>query len=180
MRTRDWLQVFNWEGGGLYNQITTRGYLYRADSQSNVAFFPAYPLVSRAVMAITGVRAEAALLIVSNLSFLAALAMLAFYVRDRYPDGPAHLAGYTLLAAALFPTGCFFRLAYSESTFLLLTALGMYAMLRRWPLWAVAVVVGLATASRPIGIALLPALAIHILRRSGTVGWAERCESHQA
>jgi hypothetical protein len=163
---RDWADAFNWMDGRWYKQIAAEGYEYDPGKATNIAFFPVYPIFGRAVVSVTGWRAEAALLIVSNLLLLAALAMLAFYVRDRYPDGRADLAGYALLAAALFPTGCFFRLTYSESTFLLLAVLAMYAMLRRWPLCAVALIIGLATATRPVGVALLAPLAIHILRRS--------------
>ena len=167
---RDWLDAFTWMDGKWYKQIAAEGYHYDPANRSNVAFFPVYPLLGRGLMAVSGLRAEAALLIVSNLSFLAALAMLAFYCRERDPAAPAELADYTLLAAALFPTGCFFRLTYSESTFLLLAILAMYAMLRRWPLWAIALIVGLATAARPVGVALLAPFAIHIWRR---------CRPHQ-
>ena len=182
---RDWLDAFTWMDGRWYKQIATEGYQYDPDANTNVAFFPVYPLLGRALIRASGLRAEVALLIVSNLSLLAALAMLAFYVRDRYPDAPTELTDYALLAAALFPTGCFFRLTYSESTFLFLAILAMYAMLRRWPLWAIALVVGLATAARPVGVALLAPFAIHICRRcrarsADRVGWDERSESHHA
>ncbi len=165
-QTRDWLGAFNWEDGNWYRQIAAEGYTYRPRGRSNVAFFPVYPLLGRALIAATGIRAEAALLIVSNLSLLAVLAMLGFYARDRYHDGPDELADYALLAAALFPTGCFFRLAYTESTFLLVAILAMYAMLRRWPLWGIAFIVGAATATRPVGVALLAPLGIHVWRRT--------------
>lgn len=166
---RDWLDAFDWMDGRWYKQIAMTGYEYDPNKNTNIAFFPVYPLLGRVVMRITGLRAEAALLVVSNLSLLAALAMLAFYVRDRYPDAPAELTDYTVLAASLFPTGCFFRLTYSESTFLLLAILAMYAMLRRWPLWAIALLVGLATAARPVGVALLAPFAIHIWHRGHRV-----------
>jgi hypothetical protein len=171
---RDWLDAFTWMDGRWYKQIAATGYEYDPDKNANVAFFPVYPLVGRAVIRLTGMRAEAALLIVSNLSLLGALAMLAFYVRDRYPDLPSDLADYTVLAAALFPTGCFFRLTYSESTFLLLAILAMYSMLRRWPLWAIVLIVGLVTAARPVGVALLAPFAIHIVRRSSSVSFRGR------
>lgn len=171
---RDFLDAFTWMDGKWYKQIATEGYHYDPDARSNIAFFPVYPLLARAVMAATGLPAEAALLVVSNASFLVALALLFLYVRDRpsvygerlgAPPAGDGLADWTVLAAALCPTGCFFRLAYSESTFLLLAVLAMYAMLRRWPPWMVALIVGLATAARPVGIALLAPFAIHLSRR---------------
>jgi hypothetical protein len=162
---REPLDAFTWMDGHWYTQIATEGYHYDPDARSNIAFFPVYPLLGRAVAVVTGLRTEAALLIVSNVSLLGALVTLYFYVHARYRDAPAELADWAVLAAALFPTGCFFRLAYSESTFLLLTLASMYGVVRRWPLWANALIVGLATAARPVGVALLAAFAIHVFRR---------------
>jgi hypothetical protein len=69
----------------------------------------------------------------------------------------------------LWPTGCFFRLAYSESLFLFLAILSMYAMQRRWPLLSIAIIVGAATASRPVGVALLCPLTLYIWSRQATL-----------
>jgi len=124
------------------------------------------------VRAATGLPIEAALLLVSNLSLLGAFVLLACYVRrptagnSAQPTAgntsPCRLADYTLVAMGLFPTGCFFRMGYTEATFLLLGVAAMYGIQRRWPLPAVALIVGLATAMRAAGIALLAPLAIHI------------------
>lgn len=168
-RSADWLSVFNWMDGRWYKQIAVEGYHYDPNARSNVAFYPAYPLLARGLMAVAGMRAEVALLVVSNLSFLAALLMLGLYAQARYPHESADTRDFVLLTAALFPAGCFFRLTYSESTCLALLVLAMYSMLRRWPLWACAALAGLATASRPIAIALAPAFVIHVWRH-GCVG----------
>jgi hypothetical protein len=178
---RDWLDAIAWQGGKWYKQIATEGYEYDPDKNTNIAYFPLYPLLGRAVMRVTGLRPEAALLIVSNLSLLLALAMLAFYIRDRYPDAPTNLADYAVAAAALFPTGCFYRFAYSESTFLCLAILAMYTMVRRWPLWVISLVIGLATAARPVGVALLTPFAIHIVRRAyhGEASVRQRADPHR-
>ena len=61
------------------------------------------------------------------------------------------------------------RMAYSESLFVFLTILAMYGMARRWPLWAIASVVGLATATRFAGLALLLPLGMYIWSKSGSV-----------
>jgi hypothetical protein len=73
-----------------------------------------------------------------------------------------------LLALALFPPTLFMRMAYSESTFLLLTVLAMFGMERNWRVWHIAAIVGLATATRLTGIALLPPLALYAWNRSGS------------
>lgn len=152
--------------GRWYRQIAVDGYFYDPERRSNVAFFPVYPLLARGLIWLTGLRAEAALLVVSNLSLLFALWLLARYTRARWPEADTNLVGCVVLAAAIFPTGCFFRLAYSESTFLLLSILAMLGMARNWPVWRTALIIGLATAARPVGIALLAPLAIHVCRQS--------------
>src|SRR5262249_37654447 len=66
----------------------------------------------------------------------------------------------------LFPTSLFFRTAYSESLFLLLTILFLYAMVRTWPFVLIATIAGMATATRPVGVAFLVPLTIHLWHRS--------------
>jgi hypothetical protein len=127
-------------------------------------------LLGAAVAAALPVRMETALLIVSNTSFLLALIALGLYVRARYPAAESSVVDFTLLSACLFPTACFFRLPYSESTFLLLCIIAMYGIERRWATIVVALVVGLATASRPVGVALLAPLALDIWRRHPGIG----------
>lgn len=68
--------------GRWYRQIAVEGYSYDPNRRSNVAFFPVYPLLARGVIWLTGLRAEAALLVVSNLSLLVALWLLARYTRE--------------------------------------------------------------------------------------------------
>ena len=159
-----------------YKRVVEDGYQFKLNGQSNIAFFPVYPLLARWVRAATGLPTEAALLLVSNVSFLAAFVLLARYVRARFPTAqpaagntaPRGLADYTLVALGLFPTGCFFRMCYTEATFLLLAVAAMYGIQRRWPLPAVALIVGLATATRAAGVALLAPLAFYIWQSQPT------------
>jgi hypothetical protein len=55
-----------------------------------------------------------------------------------------------------------FRMAYTESLFLLLLLFGMWAMHRKWSKTVIALVVGLATACRPTGVALLGPFALYL------------------
>jgi Gpi18-like mannosyltransferase len=71
-------------------------------------------------------------------------------------------------AFGFFPTSCFFRLPYSESLFVTLTLLALIGMARDWPFWWVAVIIGLGTATRPVGVALVPPFILHLWQRSGT------------
>ena len=147
-----------WDGTW-YARIARDGYSYDPDEASPVAFFPAYPLLARGVMAATGLRAEAALLAVSHGCLLAAFVVLARYVAVRSADGRPgdgpDLPDFVLLSFGLWPTAMFCRAAYTESLFVLVCLTAFYGIARRWPPVAVAAVVGLATACRPVGMALL-------------------------
>jgi hypothetical protein len=151
----------NWDGKW-YAQIARDGYTYDPKAMSSVAFFPAYPLLGRAVARVTGLPHTDALAVVSNLFLVAALCLLMDYARRRFPDGPPHLPVYSALALALCPLAFFFRVAYTESMFLFLAVLAMYGLLRRWPIFLVALTIGLATATRATGVALIPPLALAV------------------
>jgi hypothetical protein len=59
-------------------------------------------------------------------------------------------------------------MAYSESLFLLTAILALYGMERKWPLIVLALIIGMATATRPVGVALLAPLVLHIAATSKT------------
>lgn len=160
----------NWDGYW-YANIARDGYFYDPQSQSSVAFFPAYPLLSRAVMRVSGVDAEAAMLVVSHAALIGVFLLLYVYIRQRSDH---HLEDHelrdTVLAVfALWPTTMFFRMAYTESLFVLLLLLIMYGMQRRWNPVAIALIIGLATATRAVGVAALPVFALHLWRESATL-----------
>lgn len=153
----------NWDGQW-YAHIARDGYSYDPKAQSSVAQFPVFPLAGRCLSWITGLHYDLALTLVANISFLLTLALLGDYIHRR-PESPSGLALFAPLALALFPVGFFFRMAYSESLFLLLAVLTLYGLARQWPIWTVAVLVGLATATRPVGVALIPPLLLTGWRR---------------
>lgn len=162
----DALHAFaNWDGEW-YLRIVHNGYAYDATKPSSVAFFPAYPLLAWGIVRATGVDPVVALLIVSHTALIAAFALALAYVRLRFPNDKQEFGGYVLLSLGMFPTALFFRMAYSESLFVFLTVLCLYGMERRWPLVLLGVLVGVATATRPVGLALLPPFVLHVWRRS--------------
>jgi hypothetical protein len=150
-------------------EIASRGYSYHPEARSSVAFFPVFPLTGRFVAALTGLKPEIALLLASNGLLLGAFILLWLYARRRYGDAPADVPGYALLAFGLFPTTFFFRMNYSESSFLFFAILTMLAIQRRWPLAVIALIAGLATATHPVGIAVVPVFCMHLWQRSP--GW---------
>jgi hypothetical protein len=154
-----------WDGQW-YKRIVADGYSYDPDNQSTVAFFPVYPLLARLLVCITGLRPDLALLAIAHLSLISAFILMIAYVRERYKSTSPGLAEYVLLALGLLPFTFFFRMAYSEAPFLLLTILALYGMERKWSLAIIALIIGLATATRPVGLGLLAPLILHIWHRS--------------
>jgi hypothetical protein len=164
---RDLLRGFVHWDAQFYKSIVERGFSYDAN-QDLLAFFPAYPLLARGIVHLTGCRTELALVMVAHVFLAAAFVLFVRYVRVRYSQTP-ELCSYVLLAFGLFPTTFFFRMAYTESMFVCLTILALLAMERRWPLFGIALIVGLSTATRPVGIALVPVFALHVWQRA--VSW---------
>lgn len=157
-----------WDGQW-YMEISARGYDYDPQKHSSVSFFPLYPLLGRAVAAVTGLDVGASLLLVSHVFLIGAIVLLSGYVCDRYADSPPGARAYVVLAFALFPTTLFMRVAYSESLLVFLCVLTLYGIQRRWPAWALAPIIGLATAARSVGVALAGALALYLWKREKSV-----------
>lgn len=161
-----------WDGGW-YRKIVADGYSFTPTGESAFAFFPAYPLLARAVSFLTRCGTEWALLATAHLCLLAALIVFYRYARLRTGGEPA-TAQLALLSAAIVPTTFFFRVAYAESLLFLIGALVLLAIERRWhPAW-VALLVGLGTAARPSGGALLFPLALYLLQRQENPRWIAR------
>jgi hypothetical protein len=153
-----------WDSGW-YEHIMTQGYSYTPGKQSPVAFFPGYPCGAWCLHRLTDLPPDWSLVVLANLCLAATFVLLAAYVRRRYGDAPDQMVLLTLLALGLLPTTFWFRMAYSESPFVMLTVLSLYLMERRAPLPLIAATMGLATGIRPTGIALLAPLAWHLWQR---------------
>ncbi len=129
------------------------------------AFFPLYPLVTRVFSILTFGNIAVAGVLVANLAFVAAMAVL-------YRLSIIHLdhdrAVRSLAFVALAPGAVAFAMAYSDSLFLLLAAGAFLAAeQRRW--WLMALLYGLATLTRLQGIFLGIPLAVAIATEHG--GW---------
>ncbi len=155
-----------WDGEW-YVRIASRGYSYDPDRMSSVAFFPLYPSLGGALVHTAGMRPEIALLVVSHGALIGVFFLLAAYVHQRFPGADAGLAEFAVLAMALFPTTFFFRMAYTESTFLLLMLWALYGMERGWGLIPIASIIGLTTAARTVGVALVPVFGLYLWQRLG-------------
>ena len=140
-----------------YRQIAISGYEPRSldgKPKNTWAFFPVYPLLVRALGGDAASFSIVAVL-TSNVALLAALFAVAASGRALgAPDDDVERATWYL---ALFPTSYFFSLPMTESLFLLLSAGAVLAAAQKhW--WAAGILGALASATRVIGICLLPAL----------------------
>lgn len=161
------IDAFRMGDARAYEDIARNGYSWNGDplARCNVAFFPVYPWVGRALSAATGMSVIGALLFTSNVAFTLSGMLLWSYLLPRSPERAPNLGWQAVLLMTVIPTGCFFRLAYSESLLLLLAVGSFFLMERRIPLPFLCFVVGLATATRAVGAALVFALAIFVLER---------------
>jgi hypothetical protein len=143
-----------------YGWIAEHGYDPAIGHGNTVAFFPLYPLAWRAAAFVLPGPMTLAATILSSLLFGAALCLLYRMTQGRYGEA---MARRTVLYLAVFPLAFVFSLPYAESLFLLLV-LGAFALTwyGRW--WAGCAVGALAVLARPVGIALLPALAWRLWR----------------
>ena len=155
----------NWDGQW-YKNIAQEGYFYDPRHHSSVAFFPAYPILVWFVSWCTGIGVVKSLVVVSNACLLATFIGLYRYAVLRYGETPRGEAELSVLALGLVPTGFFFRVAYSESLFLLVTLLFLWSIESKKKPILVALIAGLATSVRPPGIGLLPALVLYLWRQS--------------
>lgn len=159
---------FGWDATW-YSEIAARGYAYNPNEQSSVAFFPAYPLLGRGIVIISGVEPRISLMACTVISLTAVFVLMQFYC-TRIHQATLEGSALVITIFGLFPTTLFFRMAYTESLFVLLLLLSMYGMARHWPHFLVAVIIGLATATRPVGVALLPVFAYFLWQESGSWG----------
>jgi hypothetical protein len=148
-----------------YLRIASKG--YRSDDQSG-AFFPLYPMLTRAVGVVTGGHWLLAAYVVSNVSVLVALVLL--YRLTSLELSEQH-ARRVVVYACVFPTGFFLFAPYTESLFLALTVGCLYAARRRR--WLVAGGLGvLAAATRSPGVLLVGALAVEAVLQAREDGGA--------
>jgi hypothetical protein len=147
-----------------YVQIARDGYWYQPLAQSNVAFFPLYPLTVRLLAPLTGGNLVLAGFLLSNFYLLCALVFLYQLAALELHDKAA--AGRTVFYLAFFPTAFFLSAVYTESLFLCLSIATIYfARRQRWVLAAVAGL--LAAATRNLGVVLWLLVLWEWLRHHG-------------
>ncbi|MGF1989354.1 MAG: mannosyltransferase family protein [Nostoc sp. ZfuVER08] len=145
-----------------YRAIATSGYEFVDDgNQHNLAFFPLFPLSLWVLMKL-GLRFELAGILVNNLAFFAALYCLYFWIKEHYGNSAAH---WVSAVVCCYPSSMFTTVIYTEGLYLFLSTAALRAFDDKQYRWT-AFWGAMATATRPTGMALIPALAI--------AAWKER------
>lgn len=149
---------------------------YGGTEQAAAAFYPLYPLLTAVLgRVLFGHYLLAGVLI----SLAAALGAFVLLYELAEPRLGAAGARRTVLYLAIFPFALFLQAVYSESLFLLLV-LASFLLAERGSFLGAGVTAGLAWLTRPVGIALLPALALIAWRAPNRVGALLRLASAPA
>ena len=162
------LEIFAAWDSGWYWDIATRGYYFRPDGQSSIAFFPLYPMLMRLAAAPFGGGDRATWIAGIAVAFIAyACALVAVHRLAARMLGSREAARRTVLYIVVFPWSLFMARVYSESLFLLTSVLAVSgAFDRRW--WWAGTWGALATLTRPNGILIaLPLVLFAIADRPG-------------
>ncbi len=139
-----------------YHAIATAGYEFVDDSkQHNLAFFPLFPFSIWMLMKL-GISFELAGILINNLAFLGALYYLYFWMKDNYNT---RVAQWVTTVFSLCPLSMFTTVIYTEGLYLFLSTATLYTFEQKKYQWT-AVWGALATATRPTGMALIPALLL--------------------
>ncbi|HZB35379.1 MAG TPA: mannosyltransferase family protein [Gaiellaceae bacterium] len=129
---------------------------YGAAEEASAAFYPLYPLLVGVLGRLLLGHYVLAGVLISLAATLGSLALL-----HRLAEAKLGLEGArrAVLYLAVFPFAVFLQAVYSESLFLFL-ALGAFVLAERGNFLGAGVGAGLAWLTRPLGVALLPALAL--------------------
>jgi hypothetical protein len=159
-----WVHAFGWWDGWWYLGIARRGYLFfQPERQSPTAFFPLYPLLIRETAGVAGSALVAGFLI-TLASGLGAAVVFHRWCVARFGSRTARYAVALLL---LYPFAFYLMGAvYADALFLFTAAGAFLAFELDHPVLA-GLLAALATATRPVGVALILGLWILALERRG-------------
>lgn len=155
--------LYSWANfdGVHYLTIIKEGYLKTELIQ---VFFPAFPILAR-ILTFSGISPIMACLILGNLAMLLLSFMWFHFLSYNFSRQQA-FRGVLLLIT--FPTAFYLGAVYSESIFMLLSIGAFYAAgKKRWLITGA--LVALATATKVVGIVLVPALLLEIYLQTNKV-----------
>jgi len=146
-----------------YLDIARNGYYLRDPAQSNVVFFPLYPLLMRLLAPLCGGDFVLSGWILSSFFLFPAVYMLTRLVREFHPGLDPCLPAVFLLT---FPMAFFLNAVYSESLFLFLSLTAVY-FARRDDFLKAAIAAAFASATRIAGVFLCVLLLAEFVRARG-------------
>lgn len=165
---------WQWDGEW-YASIIQDGYRWHPGRESNVAFFPLFPFLVRALAPVGSGSSFFTVGVLMN-HFLFLLALIAVWLYAERKSG-SDTAGRTVFLVSLFPTAFFFSAAYSEPLFLLCAAASLAALQRNRYLLAGGAGF-FASLARPTGVLLVIPYAIevfgHRTRAPGAWAWMRK------
>ena len=151
--------------GVWYRSIAADGYFFRGEeAQSSVAFFPVYPLVMRAFHSVFGGDLAAWGMFITLLSGLTVATLFYRWCVPRIGDVSARFAVAMLL---LWPYGWYlYGAVYADALFIALV-IGAFSLLERDRIVLATLLGAIATATRPVGLAVVAGLVVRELEREG-------------
>jgi len=149
--------LFSWGNfdGVHYATIVDRGY---AGADLIQAFFPVFPIFVKLLNLLINNTLISGL-IISNLFFLLFLFIWYLFIEKRYSKNLAYLSTLIIL---FFPSSFFFGAFYNESLFLTSVLLSFWFVEKK-QYFLTAIFIALASATRIVGIFLIPAVLIEII-----------------
>jgi hypothetical protein len=164
-----WLELWAQWDSGHYIRIATEGYSFAPGTETNIPFFPLYPLLIRVVMVAIGrVDTQTATLvgfIIANAALFVALLYLAALVTR---DLSLSVARRTVVYVLVFPMTFFLSAVYAESLFLATGAACVYHA-RQGEWYRSGLAGGLAALTRPYGFLLVIPIAIEMWHQRAPV-----------
>ncbi|MBE3074284.1 MAG: hypothetical protein IMZ75_04975 [Actinobacteria bacterium] len=159
--------ITNWDGQW-YERVATLGYHLpgpgdsgAADTLWTYAFFPVFPTIVGAVMAVTGLSFAVSVTVVNLVAGASAMVVM-FALIER--TAGRFVAGSAVLLTCCFVAAPLFQAAYAESISLLLVCTSLLLVARRRYGWAVVAVV-LLSLTRPVTPPLAVVVLVHALVR---------------
>ncbi len=179
-RGANWyLSAWSQFDGPEYLRIVTEGYSYVPGVRSNIVWFPLYPNIVRLVDTAVGNPLVSGVLVSLAGGLASAIAVWGWLGVSQFTDRRSRT--YAFLSVFLYPYAWYlFGPVHSDSMFLALTVTS-FLLVERRALLAAGVVGALAVATRPTGMAIIPALFVLGLERTevltcapGTSAWLAR------
>lgn len=164
----DFLEMHERGDGAWYISIARKGYSFSAESQSNVNFFPLYPISMKVIREFIhpftqNVSAYYQYVLSGTIVSITALFIaMVFLYKLLLLDFNKEVVSRTIFYMLIFPTAFAFTVVYSESLFLALSVLSFYfSRKHNWLMGGI--FGGLAALTRPVGILLIIPLLIEFI-----------------